>query len=128
MSEPPVWGTPEPGPARKGGVQDPPAPHEIRWTHTPAGLQRPALDVGTIQRQATVALIVNLIALFMAVGLCSAPGAALALRARALAPVDIRRAQRSLMWSWLLLASNLLLYVLLTVVIVIIVLSILSGS
>jgi hypothetical protein len=98
----------------------------VYWQHTQAGLTRPGLDAGTIQRQATVALVVNLFVLFMAVGLCSAPGAAMALRAKALAPVDVVRAQRSLMWSWLLLASNLLLYVLLTAVIVILVLSILS--
>ncbi len=126
MSEPPGWGTPAPPGPAEGGVQD--VAREIHWKHTPAGLTRPGLEAATIQRQAGVALLVNLLVLFLAVGLCSAPGALLAFRARALATVDPVRAQRSLMWSWLLLASNLLLYVLLTVVIVILVLSILSGT
>ncbi len=126
MSEPPVWGTPEP--SRRSGVQavQPSGDRDVRWARTPAGLSRPQLAAAAIQRQATIALVVNLIVLFVALGLCSAPGAAMALRARALAPVDAVRAQRSLRWSWLLLASNLLLYVLLSVVLVILVLSILS--
>jgi hypothetical protein len=136
-AEPPIWGSPESGqaPAREGGgVQDaprgpsdaPPPPPNVYWNRTPAGPGPFTIDPGAIQRQANVALVVNLLVLFLLLGLCSAVGAAMALRARTLAWTDPARAQRSLTWSWVLLASNLLLWVLLVVVIVLVALSFLK--
>jgi len=122
---PPVWGTPDsrPSPAT-ATVQDRPREQQVRWQHNPRGIAPRVMSPDLLRRQAKVAMVVNLIVLFCAFGLCSAPGAYLAVRARDLAHQDPVRAQRRLMWSWLLLASNLLLYVLLALVIGIVVLSI----
>jgi hypothetical protein len=117
-AEPPAWGTPPAAdlPAHRQREREE-REHQVQWPHTPAGISPAAADGGLIRRQATVSLVVNLLVLFFAVGLMSAPGAAMALRARSLATTDPARAQRSLRWSWIWLASNLLLYLLLAVLV-----------
>jgi hypothetical protein len=77
-----------------------------------SGGTSPVADPQAVRRRATVALVANLVVLCL-LGLVSVIGAVAAARGRALAPTDPVRAQRCVHWAWLLLATNLLLYVLL---------------
>ena len=130
-TEPPVWGTPPAAAPARATTQDVRSPspnaYQVNWKHTPGGIAPTLMPADAIRRQATVSLVVNLLVLFMAFGVLSAPGAAMALRARSLAHVDPARARRSLTWSWVWLASNVLFYVLLAVMLLFFVISILTG-
>ena len=92
---------PEPGAPGAPGAPEPPGDEERR-----------------LRNGAAAALIANLLALVLCLGLMSLPGAVCAVVALNRSRTEMRSARRWLTWSWWLLAANVLLYVLIAALIV----------
>ena len=73
--------------------------------------------VEVLHRRARKALVANIVVAVLCFGLLSVPGAITAAVALRALPADPPRAERLIRWSWALMATNLLFYVLLAAVI-----------